>query len=379
MKNKSAVFLALVFLFFSCDSSFRIEKRRYMKGYYVATHSDRKSPSAKIPDYINPINTTSIFSENDSSSIQTPVQIIVSNTKTQSSKKEKEKTTSLSVTKTKENGFSKKVTQEDVLAVINNKTSKNKKQNGLFLLFAISGLFGFSFWSLSKHKSGTLHKMKFWAFNNKFKGFSIIVLAKAYSIITAFWIGVKLFELNFSFPSYTMNFLFCSLALVLAFNALRKRTTENIFNFFKNKLPAVFLSIIGVLLCVTLGNKVATENANGTNLNRHLNKRCANFFESKSAFTQTTSDDVTAIKPDKGDAGTTALKVILTILAILSIVVLEALTIAYSCVLVCSGAEAEAVLLAVFGTVFIAFLAIVTFYWISRINLSDEKSQGQAG
>jgi len=372
MKIKPAIFLGFLFLFFSCDSSLRIEKRRYMKGYYVASHSDKKSTTAKITDGIKPINTLAALSKSDSAVVQTPEQNIASIAKAQPTKKEAQNKISLSVVNKKESYFSEKVKKTAAITVSKEKTSKNKKNNGLYLLFAIGSLFGFSFWSLSKYKSGMLHKMKFWAFKNKYKSLSIIILAKAYSIIAAFWVGVKLFELDFNFSHYTMHLLIAGAVITAFFEIFRKRTRENIFNFFKNKLPSVFLSIIGVFLCITLGNKVADENSNGINLDRHLNKRCTNYFESKFNFKQEASYSNEIQSPKSNDAGSTALKVFLTILAILSIVVLQALTIAYSCVLACVGADAEAVCLAIFGTLFIAFLAILTFYWISRINLSDE-------
>ncbi len=70
------------------------------------------------------------------------------------------------------------------------------------------------------------------------------------------------------------------------------------------------------------------------------------------------------------DSGTTVLKVFLIVLAILSILVLEALALIFSCALMCEGNEAAGVAVLVGGTILLAALAIITLYWISKIDLA---------
>lgn len=374
MKNLISYFL-VAFLLISCDS-FHLEKRRYMKGFYFShsrpnndrssnttadtkkrendaqaqTETDADQNTTKKPDVEKGLNSRPI-----PHSEKMPNQV----------NKRHPSTPAVSLQKTT-------YTTPKTLQKAKPAAPKNDINWGWFAMFA--GMMGATFAGVYRYNKGGLMNAQKWAFKNKFKAQSLMVVAKAALMITGFWLGVKLFEHDYLFPALS-SFAF-SAAFVLGILAypFRKRNLQNGFSFLRKKISGLVLSISGLLLCMNLGNHVAYENANGINKERHINKRCANYFESKKDANGKPASPLHFLKNPDDSAETKALKVALSVLVILSIIVLEIVVLAYGCLLACDGAEGASVALIVGGTLVLAAMSILTLYWISRIKL---KSDGQ--
>jgi hypothetical protein len=380
MKSKLTFIFVLV-MFISCDS-LRIEKRKYMKGFYVGHSKIKHNDLSKKEEFENPgsgnpesdpsydgvsagissepvkIKTTSIFSTEKNSVI--PENKIFP-TQTRSGIKKKKVTIESSKTNFE---VRKKIWNE-----INWKW--------LALMCGITGLtFGYAF----KYHKSSLMSLQAWSYKNKFKARALMFVAKTSFIIGGFWFGVKLSEHHYLFPSYGISLLTAGYVLSILIYPFRKSSIESAFSFLRKKFSGLVMSLCGLLLCMNLGNRVATENANGINTDKHINKRSADYFESKKSVPDhSTSLNTGQILSgifvnDTDDTGTYALKLTLSVLAIISIVILEIFVLVFGCMLACDGSEGAAFALIFFGTVFLAALSIATLYWISRIKLNSSSA-----
>lgn len=366
--------ITLITLFFlsSCNSFFRIEKRKYMKGYYVdfsggkniKNHSEKsldkiivkyaeennyattdfteKKISIKDPNYNNRYSQTYLTSEE--SNVIKAENIITPANKT-----------------------------------INKKTKiteRRKKQNHditipIGLAGVIAGFMGLSFAGIYRYKKSSLLNIQSWAFKNKFKARAILVLYRALLMIIGFGAGVKLLEENYLFPEYAMPLFSGTLIIGTLTYPFRKTSLERTFSFLRTKTSELIVGVSGLLLCITLGNQVAYENSKGINRENHLNKRSAVYFESPKNISVNNPGSILESK-DEDDYGMKALKTTLLILTIISITLLEVLAIVLSCMLVCEGVTAMAILVGFGGTGILVALSIFTIYWIKRIKTKEK-------
>ncbi len=336
-----------------------------MKGYYVNFTNNHKknnsissiASSETSLEYYRLLNDSILFLKNETE--------IVINTN-QTSKKTFNKPYVIPI-KTSKSTNAASDTKKDSYTTTQIKKTNGNKKNGWYFLAAIASLLSLGYYGATRKKARHANKFRSWAFKNKFKSLSFVVFSKVAIAIASFWIGVKFFELDYTLPSFILPALGGTYFMIWATTLFKKKNRENMFSLLKNKLSHLFISVIGMLLCITLGNKVANENSNHINTTNHINKRCSNYFESKSYnsnHANFVSNDAVS-KMDDGSNG--GLKAGLTILAILSVVVLQLATIIGGCLLACSGSEGYAVLLIIGGTIFLVALAILTIYWITRI------------
>lgn len=371
MKKLLSIALLLIFVT-SCDTNLRIEKRKYMKGYYVDYNRASKKTNQSFEK--NEKNTIALDSNQQSGGelfaigTKEDIEIPVSSSSKQSSKKSIQIPAKVSIKKIGEDAIAKSQTKQQ--------TTKQKKSNktlSYWLIAIAAGVMGVGISKTYHSKKSGMNKLKSWSVKNKRKAFALSILSRTLLMIIGFATGVKLFEMDYLFPQYTMQIGIAAYAVGLLIYLFRKSTYERFFSFLKAQLHSLVLAVTSFVMFATIGNFTANENANGINTDHHLNKRCAKFFQSKNNSSEKDinySDAQTLKQSD--DGGTIALKVVLSVLAILSILILQALTIAFSCLLICEGNEVGGVALAFGGTIAIAAISIITFYWIAKIDLNKE-------
>jgi hypothetical protein len=379
-KIVSCIFILALLI--SCDS-FRIEKRKYMKGYYVGSSKTKHNSTASH----NEDTQTFLAEKNAEEDSFTDLSVSIKPEPIQLKKEKLFAETNDNYSDKKNNiiGIKPQIRTEEKSNPASDKlkqkiSKKEKKPIGWEWLVLIAGITGVVFTYSFKYQKSGLMSIQSWAYQNKLKARSIMFLAKAAFVFGGFWLGVKLFEQNYLFPSYSSFALSAAYLLGLLIYPFKKSSLKTAFAFSRKKFSGLVMSISGLLLCMNLGNHVASENANGININQHLNKRCADYFETK----KTTPDNINStndveapskIFADDDDTATYALKLVLNILAIISIVALEVIIIVLGCLMACDGAEGAAIAIIFFGTVLLAALSVVTLYWISRIKLNRNSSE----
>lgn len=371
-------FIVIISLFFSCDSSLRIEKRRYMKGYYsdfTRLHK-KNNPTVFIQD-----KETAIINcgHNEDSLLFVKkgdlVSFVINKNNTVSKKSFNKSITFIPINAHLSDLKKDKSNSKSILTQKNIKKLSDKK-SGWYLLLFIAGLLSLSYWGVTNRNAIKANKLRNWAFKNKYKFLAIIFVSKVFIAISSFWLGVKLFEFDYLLPSFFIPTLGTSYFTIWLATIFQKKSNESFFSLFKNKFKHLFISMIGMLLCISLGNKVANENSNNLNTSHHINKRCANYFESKTEKFSANNSAIDSTSKAK-DGSSLALKGVLMFFVIFSIIVLQLAAIIGGCILACNGSEGYAALLIVGGTVLLVALSILTIYWITRIDLEKNKETPQ--
>jgi hypothetical protein len=372
MKKYFSLFCISI-LMISCNSFFNIEKRKYMKGYHVSKISNSKN---KGKMHSTPENNV-LLTNTETALLPLAESVYVTTAA------DVEQQYGIAVTKaahekarhSSKNNAPNKTTKKAIsgstpLVEANNKTKEKEISWGILAL--AGGLMGASFAGMYRSKRGGFMRIQAWSHKNKFKARAIVILTRIALTISGFAAGIKLFEAGHLLPQYSA-FVFAAIYIggILLY-PFKKTKQERLFSMLRTKISGLMLSFSGFLLCMTLGNQVSFENANGINTERHINKRSTNYFESKKDL----SGSVTQlIEDDPNDTASYILRSVLLFFAIASVIILQIALLAFSCILACEGAEGAAVALAFGGTVVLAALSIITIYWIKRINLTDQEKE----
>jgi hypothetical protein len=248
---------------------------------------------------------------------------------------------------------------------------RSKKENELSwgVLALAAGLMGGSFAGAYRFRHSGLLKLQAWSHKNKFKARAIIILTRIALTITGFAAGINLFEAGYILPQYSKFVFACMFLVGILTYPFKKTNRDKISGIFRSRIQGLLMSLGGLFLCISLGNNVAHENSQGINTDHHINKRSSDYFESKKD-----APALLSYEDDENDTASYVLRSILLVLTFVSVIVIQFLLIVLSCSLACDGAEGTAATILFGGTILLAFLTVISIYWIKRINLKDPET-----
>jgi hypothetical protein len=355
----------MILLIISCDS-IRIEKRRYMKGFYINTSLTQKSKgrfTEQMPDLPKKAYSF-IYDSTATQPLLHPSHITYAPTEQEQVKKpeiRKQTTVQINFKKIKRAG---------------NNLHYSKQSHNEFSwawLFLLCGFTTISFFSINKFHSIRLMKLKSWAHRNKLKARLIMVFTKMLLAFTSFVIGFKLFQSGILFPEQSMTAFTLSYLLAILIYPFKKSSLEKGFSILRKKACELALSVAGLLMFLNFGNNVASENYHGE---KHglIHKLSAEYLESSSEKKHTTEERHFSLLDNTDNGDTITLKVTLSILVVLLSIVLELIIIYFSCILSCSGAEGMAQLLFYGGSAVLIAGCIFAFIGISKIEVKHQET-----
>lgn len=374
------IFLLTLLVLASCS----VQKRVYMKGYYVDWHEAHpKNNSIKTnheaPYFIAGKNNLSLYQEQNE---DLEPKLVASNSKTLFEKSNYKKTSNTIPISTAKSGYSKNDFKTNTK---HNTTtfSKKLKDNG-FLLFTGS-LLGLLSFGLFKRNYSKSKQLAYWAKNNQKKTIAIIAVLKTFLGVIGLFFGKALYENNITASSDTTTNTLLGLSLLAAiFYPMKKSVSEFFkYRFTRKKIMHFILTISGFLLMVSIGNRVAE--------NKNYSPAISSFFQTISEKTSTTrSVGIIASAPDSSlivhtenpedPASRTSWqitwRILLTIFLSLVTLALVLFLAILSCSLSCEGQEGLAILVLV-GAAFSIWLFVYSLValWKRRANNMGEQTK----
>lgn len=362
-------FIIIALLISSCDS-IRIEKRRYMKGFYVNSGRSKVVPAIKdklnvliaVPsktiDSFDLTSVSSVKQEEYSSSLGAGKNDVELMTHSQ-------KGTSLiqNINRKNKSIPSKKAIASGNIPVKENEYFNNER-NANYLLSGMVAFFSVMFFVLLKWKKKIALKISKWASRRKWKTRFIIAGLHLVLAVVGHYAGSFLGDLNIFISDFTRDIIMGGFLLGILIYP-RKNRGFNIYRakqYLKRKVFDFVLVLSGFLLTVCHGNDLARPQL-ADKMNQGIHSQ------------STVTDQKTAINNNIyvsiDETGVLVLKGVLIFLAVLLILVLQALIVVYACALSCSGQEGAAYVLLIGGTILLAFLAVLAFTGIANIKADE--------
>lgn len=349
----------------SCDS-IRIEKRRYMKGFYVNSSRSKVLPSIKeklhVPiaisskavDSFDLASVSSIKQEGYASSIDAKKNNLELSTNSQKG------TNLIQNINSKNNSIVSPKTTSNGKIHVNEKEHFNNERNANYLLSGMVAFFSVLFFGLLKWKKKTALKISKWASRRKWKTRFIIAGLHLVLAVVGHYAGSFLGDLNVFISDFARDIIMGGFLLGILIYP-RKNRGLSIYDakqYLKKKVFDFILVLSGFLLTVCHGNDLAKPN-----LSDKMDQGIQSF--SNATDQKMATNDFIYVPID--ETGAMILKGVLIFLAVLLILVLQALIVVYSCALSCSGQEGAAYALLIGGTVLLALLAVLAFTGIANI------------
>lgn len=349
----------------SCDS-IRIEKRRYMKGFYVNSSRSKVLPSIKeklhVPiaisskavDSFDLASVSSIKQEGYASSIDAKKNNLELSTNSQKG------TNLIQNINSKNNSIVSPKTTSNGKIHVNEKEHFNNERNANYLLSGMVAFFSVLFFGLLKWKKKTVLKISKWASRRKWKTRFIIAGLHLVLAVVGHYAGSFLGDLNVFISDFARDIIMGGFLLGILIYP-RKNRGLSIYDakqYLKKKVFDFILVLSGFLLTVCHGNDLARPN-----LSDKMDQGIQSF--SNATDQKMATNDFIYVPID--ETGAMILKGVLIFLAVLLILVLQALIVVYSCALSCSGQEGAAYALLIGGTVLLALLAVLAFTGIANI------------
>ena len=364
---KKILLYSLLFVFFSgCDNSFRIEKRHYMKGYYLASSKKEKavsektdSParvlndsrtekekSAEIPtvEYIKPedsvriIPTTEIAIENQSHSLKLPLV----------EKKERKS----------HQGKSSTITE-----------SGPQKPNTIPLgeSALVMTAMGLAFAGAYKYRKEKLLKISNWGKRNKKTALFTTIAAKLGFVLGGVASGYQLYQCDYEFSKHS-SIAFAGIYLLgLITYPFRKSSNNEFSSYLRRKLSSFVLFVSGLFMAMSIGNHRAAEHRPMFAVQQEIPVSNQPHRLLEKVLQSNDSPDETS--------NTKALRTFLTVLTIIFMVALAIVVVALSCVLACDNEGLLALLVLFGGAAIIAVGTVYSIRGIRKIMSPEEKEE----
>ncbi|CAN5357384.1 hypothetical protein BH10BAC1_BH10BAC1_11680 [soil metagenome] len=353
---KYAFVLILTTVVISACDSLRIEKRRYMKGFYVSSHKkvdvlEKKSNQTLL--------TAVKEQKNDSAKkliVLDPIAQINSDKKENSSASSFQSLYKNAAIKKEHNGTFYK--SDDQHAFLKQGTSSNSSRNANYFLVGMIALFATAFFAFMKFKKEAAVKLSRWAQKNKRKSKAIMAGLQLLIGVGAHFVGSMLYDFDFTFSNTIRNIIAGTFLAALAFYPLKKLKRFSFSNkgYLKHKIADFALIFTGTLLALCSGNKAAEhfQRHNYEQTISHSKENSNSVFEKVFHLGDSTQNATSA------DGDRQALKVFLLVLTIFLIVVFEIAIIILSCYLACINQVGLAALALIGGTALLVLAAIFT-------------------
>lgn len=369
----------LIGLMLSACDSLRIEKRRYMKGFYVS--SSKKKFDVQEKKKIQ-IPVTSLFQKNQDS-ISKMVSIDLAAGIFALKKSEKQNVVQLVSDKKRDSKivypnfpFNQNDFQTNGLfekKYLKEKSKGNSFSKGNYFLLGMAAFFSIAFFAFIKFKNRTAINLSRWAQTNKIRSRAVMVGAQLLIGFGGHFVGSMLYDLDFAIADSVRNIIVGSFLAAIIFYPIQKikNFTFNNKGYLKRKFCEFALLFTGSLLAICSGNKMAEQNQINSGVHSVLDSDVNSNSEKTFQMIGSNQDSV------ETDPALEALKIFLTILAILSLLALEVLIVFLACYLTCTDQVGLAAVALIGGTALLVLLGIFTFKSISSIKTEMDPVSSQ--